>query len=230
MRYRPRRPLSAILLSLSLLAVTMAGPLASVSAANDITLEQLKSGFSSPTQVTHAGDGSNRLFVVERRGSIRAIENNGTGAVSTFLTITGQVDDGASERGLLGLAFHPNFETNRYLFVYYTRNGGDIVLARYQANPAGTLVSGASGRILLVIEHSARTNHNGGALAFGPDDGYLYIGTGDGGGSGDPGTTPRTRTRCWARSCASMSMAPVTARTGATGRPPRTPISAPSRA
>ena len=193
MRYRLRRPLSAVLLSLALLALTMAGPLASASGANDITLDLVKSGFSSPTQVTNAGDGSNRLFVVERRGSIRAIANNGTGAVSTFLTITGQVDDGASERGLLGLAFHPDFETNRYLYVYYTRSGGDIVLASYQANPAGTLVSARSGRILLVIEHSAQTNHNGGALAFGPDDGYLYIGTGDGGGSGDPANNAQNK-------------------------------------
>ncbi|MBA2299675.1 MAG: PQQ-dependent sugar dehydrogenase, partial [Chloroflexi bacterium] len=186
MRYRPRRPLSAILLTIALLVFTMAGPLASASAANDITLDAVRTGFNSPTQVTSAGDGSNRLFVVERRGVIKAMANNGAGAPSTFMSIPGLVDDTSGERGLLGLAFHPNFETNHTLFVYYTRNGGDIVLARYQTNVAGTDVIETTGRLLLVIEHSARTNHNGGALAFGPDDGYLYIGTGDGGGSGDP--------------------------------------------
>src|SRR3990170_513229 len=186
MRYRPRRPLSTVLLSLLLLALTMVGPVASVSAANDISLPLVKSGFRSPTQVTNAGDGTNRLFVVERRGTIKAVGNNGTGAVTTFLNIPGLVDDASGERGMLGLSFHPSFETNRLLYVYYTRNGGDIILARYQANAAGTAVSATTGRILLVIEHSRYANHNGGALAFGPDDGYLYISTGDGGGAGDP--------------------------------------------
>jgi hypothetical protein len=94
---------------------------------------------------------------------------------------------------MLGVAFHPNFETNHALFVYYTRNGGDIVLARYRTNVAGTAVDNTTGRLLLVIEHSARTNHNGGALAFGPDDGYLYIGTGDGGGAGDPANNAQNK-------------------------------------
>src|SRR5687767_5357411 len=181
MRYRPRRPLSTILLSLVLLALTMAGPVASASAANDITLPQVASGFRSPTHVTNAGDGTNRLFVVERRGTIKAIANNGTGAVTTFLNIPGLVDDASGERGMLGVAFHPSFETNRLLYVYYTRNGGDIILARYQANVARTAVDPTTGRILMVIEHSRYSNHNGGGLAFGPDDGYLYIATGDGG-------------------------------------------------
>ena len=193
MRYRPRSPLSVIVLSLALLALTMAGPLASASAANDITLHERATGFRSPTQVTNAGDGTNRLFVVERRGTIKAIANNGTGAVTTFLNIPGLVDDSSGERGLLGLAFHPSFETNHLFFIYYTRNGGDIVLARYRANAANTAAVVDSGRLLLVIEHSARTNHNGGALAFGPDDGYLYIGTGDGGGSGDPANNAQNK-------------------------------------
>lgn len=186
MRYRPARPQSTIVLSVALLILTMAGPLASASAANDITLRQVRTGFRSPTQVTNAGDGSNRLFVVERRGTIKAIANNGAGAVTTFLNIPGLVDDTSGERGLLGVAFHPSFETNHLFFVYYSRNGGDIVLSRWRANAGNTAAVPDSDRLLLVIEHSARTNHNGGAMAFGPNDGYLYIGTGDGGGSGDP--------------------------------------------
>jgi glucose/arabinose dehydrogenase len=193
MRYRPRRPLSTILLTVGLLVFTMAGPLASASAADDITLPQVSSGFRSPTQVTNAGDGTNRLFVVERRGTIKAIANNGTGAVTTFLNIPGLVDDTSGERGLLGLAFHPNFETNHRFFVYYTRAGGDIVLARYRANGDNSAAIPDSGQKLLVIEHSANTNHNGGALAFGPNDGLLYIGTGDGGGSGDPANNAQNK-------------------------------------
>ncbi len=186
MQYRPRRPLLTILLSLVLLVLTVAGPLASASAATfAVTFRSVASGFQAPTQVTSARDGSGRLFVVEQRGTIQAIARNGAGARTTFMSITDLVEDGG-ERGLLGLAFHPHFATNRTLFVYYTRNGGDIVLARYQTNVARTAVVNSTGRVLLVIEHSAYSNHNGGSLAFGPDDGYLYIGTGDGGGAGDP--------------------------------------------
>jgi len=194
MRYRPRRPLSIVVLSMALLVLAMAGPLASASAATwTVMFRPVATGFVAPTQVTSARDGSNRLFVVERRGVIKAIADNGAGARSTFLDIRGLVDDSAGERGLLGLAFHPNFATNHTLFVYYTRNGGDIVLARYRTNDAGTVVINSTGRLLLVIEHSARSNHNGGALAFGPDDGYLYIGTGDGGGAGDPANNAQNR-------------------------------------
>jgi glucose/arabinose dehydrogenase len=194
MRYRPRRPFSAVAFSIVLLVLTLAGPLASASAATwTVMFRPVASGFLQPTQVTSAGDGSGRLFVVERRGSIRAVADNGAGARTTFMTITGLVNDTSSERGLLGLAFHPNFKTNHTLFVYYTRNDGDIVLARYRTNAAGTRVDNTTGRTLLVIEHSARTNHNGGALAFGPDDGYLYIGTGDGGGAGDPANNAQNK-------------------------------------
>jgi len=89
------------------------------------------------------------------------------------------------ERGLLGLAFHPRFSANGRFFVTYTRDGGDIVLARFTANAARTSAPASSERRLLVIEHSAASNHNGGGMAFGPD-GNMYIGIGDGGGSGDP--------------------------------------------
>ena len=192
MRYRPRRPLLTMVLSLAVLVLTMAGPMASASAAFTITLSQRATGFSAPTQVTSARDGSARLFVVERPGTIRAVAANGTGARTTFMDIRSLVEDGG-ERGLLGLAFHPNFATNHTIFVYYTRNGGDIVLARYQTNTATTAVDNSTGRLLLVIEHSAHTNHNGGAMAFGPDDGYLYIGTGDGGGAGDPANNAQSK-------------------------------------
>ncbi len=141
-------------------------------------------GLSSPLGVTHAGDGSGRLFIVQRGGKVRVVKG-GTLQSASFLDIGGHITSGG-ERGLLGLAFHPSFETNRFLYVYYTRPGGDIVVARMTANSARTSASASTLKPLLVIEHSANTNHNGGAMAFGPDDGYLYLGVGDGGGSNDP--------------------------------------------
>jgi glucose/arabinose dehydrogenase len=133
------------------------------------------------------------LFVVDRRGTIKAFQGN-TQLPGYFLDIRSLVDDTAGERGLLGLAFHPGFETNRRLYVYFTRNGGDIVVARLRANTAGTAVPASSIQNIMVIEHSARSNHNGGAMAFGPD-GYLYIGTGDGGGAGDPDRNGQSKTK-----------------------------------
>jgi glucose/arabinose dehydrogenase len=148
-----------------------------------LTVVRVTGGLSSPLSVTNAGDGSGRLFVVERGGRVRVVKS-GTLQPGSFVDLSGPVSAGG-ERGLLNIAFHPNFETNRFFYVYYTRAGGDIVISRLTANSAGTSASASSERILLVIEHSQYSNHNGGSMAFGPD-GYLYIGTGDGGGAGDP--------------------------------------------
>ena len=192
MHERRRRSRSAIvtILALAALAWSAAAPL-TVFGAFAITLSPVAGGFDSPTQITSARDGTNRLFVVEQRGVIKAIAPGG--AVSTFMDIRSKVEDGG-ERGLLGLAFDPNFVTNGRLFVYYTRNGGDIVVSRFITNASHTDVIESSARPLLLIEHSAHTNHNGGALAFGPN-GYLYIGTGDGGGAGDPANNAQNKSR-----------------------------------
>jgi glucose/arabinose dehydrogenase len=144
-------------------------------------------GVSEPIGVTNAGDGSNRLFVTERRGRIRIVK--GTQALATpFLDISAKVGPCGSdcgERGLLGLAFHPDYETNGFFYVYYTRvSDGDIVIARYQVSSNADVALDGSELILLTIEHSSQANHNGGQLAFGPD-GFLYAGIGDGGGGGD---------------------------------------------
>lgn len=189
MRPRIHRPrlLPSLLGGLVALALVLSGPLGVAGATSfsiSLSVRVPSHAFSAPTQVTNAGDGSGRLFVVERRGLIRVVKN---GAVQSgsFLDIRSKVEENG-ERGLLGVAFHPRFETNRRFFVFYTRNGGDIVVSRFTANSAGTKASATTARPLLLIEHSAQTNHNGGAIAFGPD-GYLYLGAGDGGGSGDPG-------------------------------------------
>lgn len=125
-----------------------------------------------------------RLFVTEQDGRIRVIEN-GVLLAEPFLDI---VDDVlcCGERGLLSVAFHPDYATNRRFFVYYNDNDAALVIARYQATSDPNRADPASRRILLTIPHADHANHNGGQLAFGPD-GYLYAGTGDGGGGGDPG-------------------------------------------
>jgi glucose/arabinose dehydrogenase len=150
----------------------------------DLHLTLFKSGLSSPVLVTNAGDGSGRLFVVEQTGRIRVITAGGTLLSKPFLDIHSLITTGG-ERGLLGLAFHPRFETNGYLYIYFTNSSGDIAINRYRAAPGANVVTSGSGVRILTIDHPF-SNHNGGNMAFGPDN-YLYIGTGDGGGAGDPG-------------------------------------------
>jgi glucose/arabinose dehydrogenase len=148
-----------------------------------IALREVTSDVSRPLFVTHAGDDSGRLFVIEKGGTI-AIVSDGRRAPVPFLDITTLVDSGASERGLLGLAFHPAYEENGRFFVYYTAKNGDNTVARYQVSGEPDAADPASGVVLLAVPDPA-PNHNGGMLAFGPD-GYLYVGLGDGGSGGDP--------------------------------------------
>ena len=154
-------------------------PTTNASAAH---LQAVVSGLSSPVLVTHAGDGTGRLFVVEQRGVIKVLAAGST-TPTAFLDITARVLDGG-ERGLLGLAFHPQYSANGRFFVNYTREtDGATVIAEYarSANPNLALQTET---ILLVIAQPF-ANHNGGMIAFGPD-GFLYIGMGDGGSSNDP--------------------------------------------
>jgi glucose/arabinose dehydrogenase len=141
-------------------------------------------GFDNPVYVTHAGDGSGRLFVVEQSGQIRIIQE---GAIlpEPFLDLTGIAVDNAFERGLLGLAFHPRYAENGQFFVNYTDVNGDTAVARYTVSAGDPdRADPDSAQIILRVEQPY-PNHNGGDLAFGPD-GYLYIGMGDGGSAGDP--------------------------------------------
>lgn len=147
-------------------------------------LQTRVSGLSSPIFVTNAADGTKRLFVVERAGIIKVVQP-GSNVTTNFLNITAKTStDG--ERGLLGLAFHPNYETNRRFFVYYTRVAdGAIQIAEYQASLGNSNVADTTETPIITVAHPGQSNHNGGTLAFGAD-GYLYIGTGDGGGGNDP--------------------------------------------
>ena len=152
-----------------------------------VTLSQVAEGLNRPVTLTNAKDGSGRLFIVEQRGRI-TIMNNGV-LSDPFLNIEGRVrslaDGGGGEEGLLGLAFPPSFSEKGYFYVYYTILSGDNVLARFSVADPPNAADPASEEQILVFPHPNYTNHNGGQLAFGPD-GYLYIGTGDGGGGGDP--------------------------------------------
>ena len=150
-----------------------------------IALSPFVTGFTAPVDLVAARDGSGRLYVVQQTGQIRIIRN-GVALPTPFLDIAAKIVSGG-EQGLLGLAFHPNYNVNGRFFVYYTRAGdGAVVIERYQRSAGNTNVADttpASVKTMLVIPHPAG-NHNGGKLAFGRD-GYLYASVGDGGGGND---------------------------------------------
>ncbi|MBL7969230.1 MAG: PQQ-dependent sugar dehydrogenase [Prolixibacteraceae bacterium] len=145
-------------------------------------LIQFSSGLVSPVSIANAGD--NRLFVAEQRGNIRIVTSAGTVQSTPFLDITGRVVYGG-ERGLLGLAFHPDYKTNGYFYVNYIGKGDSTYISRFKVSSDANKADAASEFKILTI-YQPYQNHNGGDLKFGPD-GYLYIGMGDGGSSGDPG-------------------------------------------
>jgi glucose/arabinose dehydrogenase len=147
-----------------------------------LDLQPVLTGLSSPVYLT-APAGDARLFVVEQGGRIR-VAKNGQLLATPFLDITAKVLAGG-ERGLLGVAFDPSYATNGFFYVYYTSQpSGDIVVERYGGTP-GADVAATAATPVLGIPHSQFANHNGGLAMFGPD-GMLYLGTGDGGGGGDP--------------------------------------------
>jgi glucose/arabinose dehydrogenase len=141
------------------------------------------SGLSSPVDVTDAGDGSGRLFVVEQAGIIRTIRD-GASLDRPFLDIRSRIASGG-ERGLLGLAFHPDFPTDPRLFVDYTDLKGNTVIASYRVSASDPDRADPESETVILGIDQPYPNHNGGALAFGPD-GMLYIAMGDGGAGGDP--------------------------------------------
>jgi glucose/arabinose dehydrogenase len=154
-----------------------------------LSLTPVITGLSLPMQVLHAGDTSNRIFVVQKGGSIRVYNKSYT-LLGTFLTVTGITTSG--ERGLLSMAFHPDYANNGFFYVYYTNANGDLELARYKVSASPNTADAGSKAVLITIPHPTNANHNGGMLHFGAD-GYLYLSTGDGGGSGDqPGNAQNT--------------------------------------
>ncbi|HEX9650295.1 MAG TPA: PQQ-dependent sugar dehydrogenase [Cyclobacteriaceae bacterium] len=142
--------------------------------------------FARPVDFQHAGDGSNRIFVVEQAGLISVFSNDEiTEVKNVFLDISNLVDDGGNEEGLLGLAFHPNYAANGFFYVNYTAsNPNRTVISRFSVSANANLADPASEMVILEFTQPF-SNHNGGQISFGPD-GYLYIATGDGGSGGDP--------------------------------------------
>ncbi|HEX8423549.1 MAG TPA: PQQ-dependent sugar dehydrogenase, partial [Pyrinomonadaceae bacterium] len=173
-----RRFVPMLFLALALVCVR-----AAAQGVSPVTLEPVLSNLSSPVLLTNARDGSNRLFVVEQPGRIQVLQP-GTSTPSVFLDITAKVLAGG-EQGLLGLAFHPQFRANRRLFVNYTRRpDGATVIAEYRVSATNPNAVESNETVLLVIPQPF-VNHNGGMIAFGPDN-FLYIGMGDGGSGNDP--------------------------------------------
>lgn len=159
----------------------------SASMGQPIALQPYLTGLSSPVHIVNAKDGTNRMFVVQQRGIVRVVQPGQT-TFTDFLNISTVVSNSGSERGLLGLAFHPQYSANRRFFVYYTRQAdGAIEIAEYET-PVGTpnVANNTAVRVIITIPHPTFSNHNGGTIAFGPD-GFLYAGTGDGGSGNDPG-------------------------------------------
>jgi glucose/arabinose dehydrogenase len=140
-------------------------------------------GLSSPVAFAAPNDGSRRVFIVEQAGRIR-VYVPGSGLLATpYLDIHTHVSSGG-ERGLLGLVFHKSFSTNGYFYVYYTDLSGNIQITRFHATPSANTASASTAYSIMNFAHPTYANHNGGQLAF--YGSYLFIGTGDGGGAGDP--------------------------------------------
>jgi glucose/arabinose dehydrogenase len=147
-----------------------------------VAKQVVASGFQAPVYVTTQPDESDPLYVVEQDGLVKVVVG-GVVQPQPFLDLTGRTGE-SGERGLLSIAFDPAFATNGLFYAYYTNNSGDIELDEFHANSDLT-ADPSSRREVITIPHPGAPNHNGGTALFGPD-GYLYLGTGDGGGAGDP--------------------------------------------
>ena len=154
-----------------------------IASAQTIALEVFAEDFESPTEIVNAGD--NRLFVVEQSGHIRIVNPDGTTNETDFLDVSSLISF-SEERGLLGLAFHPNYAVNGYFYIDYTDVDGNTVIARYTKNNTNDNIADPASALVMLNVDQPFANHNGGCLRFGPD-GYLYIAMGDGGDGGDPG-------------------------------------------
>ena len=148
-----------------------------------LKLKKITTGLELPVQVTHAGDGSGRLFVVEQKGRIRIVKD-GVINDTSFLDVSERISC-CGERGLLGIAFPPDYAAKQYFYVSYTNLDGHTIISRYATTADPDRADPGSEEIVLTIDQPDKT-HNGGRIVFGPQDGYLYIGSGDGFPVNDP--------------------------------------------
>lgn len=179
------------IMRLSRLAPVVGAVLVSATALADVTpltTVRVASGLVRPIGVFHAPGDSSRIFIIEKQGRIRILEN-GVLLPTPFLdvdSITGGGTSSSSEQGLLGLAFHPDYANNGLFYIDHTDNSGNSNIAEYQVSTGNPNVADPSSRRVLLTIAQPFSNHNGGWIEFGPD-GYLYIAKGDGGSGGDPG-------------------------------------------
>ena len=150
--------------------------------AQSFNLSPMANGFNAPLNIQHAQD--ERLFIVEQGGRIKILNPDGSVESTPFLNLSSSISSGG-ERGLLGLAFHPNYTDNGYFFVNYTNPNGNTQISRFRVDPLNPNLADPTSELPLITIVQPYANHNGGCIAFGPD-GYLYIGMGDGGSGGDP--------------------------------------------
>ncbi len=150
--------------------------------------------FTRPVDLQHPPDATNRIFVVEQAGVISVFPNDAnTSSKNTFLDIRDKVDDTGNEEGLLGLAFHPNYQSNGYFYVNYTAEKPNrTVISRFKTSTANPNQADPASELVLLTFEQPYSNHNGGQVSFGPD-GYLYIAVGDGGSGGDPHSNGQNR-------------------------------------
>lgn len=147
-----------------------------------IELELVQDGFSQPLHLQNSGD--NRLFIVEKGGKIKVILEDNTVSPTPFLDLSDIIST-QGEQGLLGLAFHPDYDNNGYFFVNYTNTAGNTQISRFTVSAANPDIADPGSELFILDFNQPASNHNGGDMIFGPD-GYLYISSGDGGSSGDP--------------------------------------------
>jgi glucose/arabinose dehydrogenase len=152
--------------------------------ANAYTWQEIITGLVAPVGIVDPADGTERLFIIEQAGRI-LIWQQGSLLSRPFLDITDRVGTNGSERGLLGLAFHPQYAENGHLYVNYTDLQGNTVIARFNVSPDDPDLALPASELQLLRVNQPYANHNGGAVVFGPD-GDLYLGLGDGGSAGDP--------------------------------------------
>jgi glucose/arabinose dehydrogenase len=183
-----RHTLCRLLLALTLLPTF--GGAAAEAGTTPLTARRIAFGVSRPVMVAAPTGDYERLFIVQQQGIIRVYDMVGGNLLPTpFLNIDALVGGGTSggdERGLLGLAFHPDFATNGHFFVSYNNNSGTSIIARYTVDATNPNVANPSSAVTILTQSQPFTNHNGGGIHFGPLDGYLYIGFGDGGSANDP--------------------------------------------
>jgi glucose/arabinose dehydrogenase len=149
--------------------------------------EILGTGYNRPAEIINRGD--NKLYIVEQPGRIRILLTDGTQLPTPFLTITDRVDSNGNEKGLLGLAFPPDYNETGYFFVNYTHTTGGTTftrVSRFSVSATNPDLADANSEEVVLQFVQDFSNHNGGQLEFGPNDGYLYIASGDGGSGGDP--------------------------------------------